>query len=514
MAEVVPEALEGEAAAFADALPAAVKLPAGTGKTHLLAATARHIVGHGGQVLVLTHTNAGVAAIRARMKRFGLSNGVHVTTIASFAFRLVRSYPVIGQLQAPQVMLPGQSTAYTTAATRIAEASHIQAILAASYSHLLVDEYQDCSEAQHAFILALRQAVPATGIFGDPLQAIFGFAEPLADWTSVLNDFPLRPVNIKPHRWVGHNESLGAWLLQIRPFMVPQHTVKWRTISLPPGVTFRRLDNPERLSLAQLPSFPPDESVLIIADQDWRARNLAGNFNGAFTLMEELAGKFMARQLSKLVTCEPDSYALWLFDLTKECHCGHRALDPGTLRKRYVAGRTAADLLGGRSRKREGVAPAIRAFDTVVSDPSLTNMAVAMDTISRSPALRLHSHEAWGDIQTAVRGAAAHGEDPDMLLSELAKARDILRYAGRRERRRIISRTLLVKGLEYDHVVIADVAHHDEVNDLYVALSRARKTVTIFGSSDTLLLKPSPNRRSSSSGAPAQSSRVPGQGQP
>ena len=79
-----------------------------------------------------------------------------------------------------------------------------------------------------------------------------------------------------------------------------------------------------------------------------------------------------------------------------------------------------------------------------------------------------------------------------MLLEELAKAREVLRYAGRRERKRIISRTLLVKGLEYDHVVIADVAEHAQVNDLYVAFSRARKTVTILGQTDTLLLRESP----------------------
>ena len=57
----------------------------------------------------------------------------------------------------------------------------------------------------------------------------------------------------------------------------------------------------------------------------------------------------------------------------------------------------------------------------------------------------------------------------------------------------MVSRTLLVKGLEFDHVVIADIGNHTEVHDLYVALTRARKTVTILGTKDEIRLKPSPN---------------------
>jgi DNA helicase IV len=46
----------------------------------------------------------------------------------------------------------------------------------------------------------------------------------------------------------------------------------------------------------------------------------------------------------------------------------------------------------------------------------------------------------------------------------------------------------LVKGLEYDHVVIANVGQLTDVNNLYVALTRARKSVTIVGTTDTISL--------------------------
>lgn len=493
MPEPISAELAVDAAAFAAALPASVEMPAGAGKTHLLSATGRHLVAGGGRVLVLTHTNAGVYAINARVKRFGITTGVQVSTITSFAFRLARAYPHLGKLQVPKVMVPAHSTAYVKAATRVASRKHIEAVLAASFTHLLVDEYQDCNETHHAFVSALRAAIPATGILGDPLQAIFGFSDPLADWTAVLDQYPPHPTTIKPHRWAGHNEALGTWLLAIRPLMVPGHLVDWTKIALPPGVTFQaRLGNQQDVTQAAFRIYPANETVLIIAAWPSTARTIAGNLNGTFTVMEEVAGKFMAERLGNLIDIDPDAYALWLFDLAKSCHCGHAVLDTATLRKRYANRRTAGDLFEGRSGNRAGAEPVIRALDTVVSNPTLSNLAAAMDVIPSSPALRLHSHEAWYDVQTAIRGAAAQGDDTGVLLEELAKAREVLRFAGRPERRRIISRTLLVKGLEYDHVIIADVNDHAEVNDLYVALSRARKSVTILGRSSTLRLQPSP----------------------
>lgn len=494
MPEQIAVELAADAAAFAAALPASVEMPAGAGKTHLLTATASHIVGSGGRVLVLTHTNAGVYAINTRLKRFGVAKGVQVSTITSFAFRLARAYPVLGHLQVPKVMVPAHSNAYVEAATRVASSKHIQAVLAASFTHLLVDEYQDCNQHHHAFVSAVRAAVPATGVLGDPLQAIFGFKDRLVDWATVLAEYPPHHATVKPHRWFGHNEALGEWLLVIRPRMVPDHIVNWTNIALPIGVTFCNIEgNPQGVTQAAFASYPENETVLIIAAWSHTSRIIAGNLNGTFTVMEEVAGKFMAESLSNLVAAEPFRYALWLFDLTKSCHCGHGILDTGTLRDRYAKGRTASDLLEGGSGSRLGAELAIRAFDEVVSNPTLSSLAAAMDVIPRSSALRLHSHEAWYDVQTSIRGAVAQGNDTDVLFEELSKAREVLRYAGRRERKRVISRTLLVKGLEYDHVIIADVGDHAKVNDLYVALSRARKSITILGRSNTLRLQPSPN---------------------
>lgn len=496
MPEELSDELKADAAGFINALPASVVMPAGAGKTHLLAAVAKHVVDGGGKVLVITHTNAGVHAVAARMKRFGVTTGVHVTTITSLAFRLARAYPVLGERIVPRVMVPDDSQAYVQAATRALAGAHIQAVLRASYTHVLVDEYQDCNTEHHAMVLKIKDAVRNVGVLGDPLQAIFGFAEDLPEWDEVLGEFPELPdIKPEPRRWAGHNEELGAWLFKIRSHLIDGRVLQLDNPNYPPGVRFTDISGSYQGvagAARSALSLPADETVLVISARHAASgRTIAGQLDGLYTVMEEVAGSFIGSWLTQLLDVEPDGYASWLFDFTKKCHAKYGILDPDPLGKCYARGETGGHLLE-TSAKREPVRIAIEALDRVVVNPTLGELAAAMDVIPSSPGIRLHSHEAWYDAKTAIRGAAAQGGDKSLLHAELAKARDSLRHAGRRERRRIISRTLLVKGLEYDHVIIADAGNHTEVNDLYVALTRARKSIHILASGGSLTLVESP----------------------
>ncbi|EOG6790359.1 UvrD-helicase domain-containing protein [Klebsiella pneumoniae] len=48
----------------------------------------------------------------------------------------------------------------------------ISEITTATYSRLLVDEYQDCNSEQHELACALSR-LPPTVVFDDPMQCIF-----------------------------------------------------------------------------------------------------------------------------------------------------------------------------------------------------------------------------------------------------------------------------------------------------------------------------------------------------
>jgi DNA helicase IV len=59
------------------------------------------------------------------------------------------------------------------------------------------------------------------------------------------------------------------------------------------------------------------------------------------------------------------------------------------------------------------------------------------------------------------------------------------RLTGRVPERRVISRPLLIKGLEYDHAVVLNAEQYS-ATELYVALTRGRKSVTVVSTSHRL----------------------------
>jgi hypothetical protein len=52
---------------------------------------------------------------------------------------------------------------------------------------------------------------------------------------------------------------------------------------------------------------------------------------------------------------------------------------------------------------------------------------------------------------------------------------------GRRIDQRVVSRTLLVKGLEFDHLIVLN-ADEIDVKNLHVALTRGAKSLTVLSS--------------------------------
>lgn len=473
-------ALENVANDAIQAAPCSIEMPAGTGKTQLLAAIAVVGAQQGQRSLILTHTNAGVDAIRRRLRAFGIeSSMVHVDTLTSWAFSLVRAYSSIAGVSVPESPDWSESTIYVEGATRVAGARAVAEVHRLSFDLLLVDEYQDCTVVQHDFVCALSAAIPKTIILGDRLQAIFGFAGPLADWdTHVLPTAPVFSVATVPHRWVGHNEALGQWILDIRPKLVDGQTLDLSAFAIP-GLTWQRDSSPTAIAALAHGFRDFDETVVLLDKWPNDVAQHASRLGGAYSVMEDIQGRFMRDQLALLPNDGDQQIAFWLATFAKSCIVGLSGVDAVVL-ARLGAGTTVGHY------SRNGIKLVLEALDRLLANPTYEQLELEARNIQTVPQLKVYRWEAWNDTLEAIGMTVQNGEDP---TANFARIRERLRRVGRRNHSRIASRTLLVKGLEYDHVIIANLTNLRDPRNLYVALSRARKSVTIVSGSARLTLR-------------------------
>lgn len=268
-----------------------VTAPAGCGKTHLIAdALTRH--SEPKPILVLTHTNAGVAALRSRLDRFGVpARRYRLSTIDGWSMRLARTFPARSGIDPAALNLTNgrDYASISDAAGRLLEAGHISDVLAATYDRMIVDEYQDCSRRQHVIVYHAARSL-RTVLLGDPMQAIFDFGDSLADWHGeVCAHFPLVGHMNTPHRWIqAGEEAFGRWLFQIRDQLAAGQAINLQ--SAPRNVTWMQLqgnadDHRVRLNAGRI-NAGPDAKILIIANSRDRNRQraYAAQIPGAVTV--------------------------------------------------------------------------------------------------------------------------------------------------------------------------------------------------------------------------------------
>src|SRR5260370_25404467 len=146
-----------------------VTAPAGCGKTELTArALARHKQPK--PILVLTHTNAGVAALRGRLNRAGVSSkNYRLGTIDGWAMRLISTFPQRSghSPKLLELVSPGKDyPEIRITAAKLLQSGSVSEILSSSYGRVVVDEYQDCSTLQHAIVVNAATVLP-TVVLGD-----------------------------------------------------------------------------------------------------------------------------------------------------------------------------------------------------------------------------------------------------------------------------------------------------------------------------------------------------------
>lgn len=122
-------------------------------------------------------------------------------------------------------------------------------------------------------------------------------------------------------------------------------------------------------------------------------------------------------------------------------------------------------------------------LQAVIEDNNLDHVLVALEGLRQIPKTRVWRRELFYAMLRSLREHST-GKHAD-LKTAAWEIRNSTRHAGRKLGQRIVSRTVLVKGLEFDHCVILD-ADSLTVKDLYVALTRGAKSLTILSKTQTL----------------------------
>lgn len=446
---------------------------AGCGKTELIA---RAVQNHGGGMeLVLTHTNAGVEALRARLHRFGVASSKYrVDTLAGWALRLSAAFPYTSGLPTSRPRAHSEYVATYVACAQLLGRKPIRDIIRASYSGVYVDEYQDCTVEQHALVVRLSEIIPCR-VVGDPLQAIFNFGKNTpVDWSdhvrAVFEDV-VGPTT--PWRWRDGQPALGEWLLEIRKrltegngFDLQGAPVRWVEAGDERSQQLRQVAT--CFEVVKLGG-----SVIAVHQHPTQCQSLARRLGGAYSCVEPVEAKDLYQLAERIDGSAGLRRAVAVIDFASLCMTKVKG-ELRTIREALESDRVPT------VRKH---AVQLQALLGVASATSLAPVGAALLAIKQMSGVTPFRRELLGAMRRAV-DAAARGDHPS--LAEAAWAvRNRARHQGRFLARCAVGTTLLVKGLQFDHAVVLDADCHDAKN-LYVAMTRGAKSLTIVSRSRSI----------------------------
>lgn len=473
MASAAVEAMLSSRRAF-------VVAAAGCGKTELLGQLVADK--RSGRQLVLTHTHAGVAAIKTRLAGMRVPHEkFHLDTIAGWCLRYGAAYPAVSGYQPGAEADPDWEATYP-GATQVCRTALGRRVLGASYDGVLVDEYQDCSLQQHALVRAVAECLPCRAV-GDPLQTIFAFRnDPVVSWGTIKSDFEVvEGALIEPWRWrrAGRNSQLGEWLVEARTQL---ETTGRLVITDDAPVTWvphdANVEAPETwASTCRSLRAPATESVAAILKWPAKCKELARRMSGRWPLVERFDDPDLSGLGAKLVDAEGPVVVESLVDFVSE-----RMTKIGPALETAVSAIKAGRGVSRITKHRDHA----DRLSALANAPSPANALAWLEgVLAHRGDWFLYRRECVLQLREALRHCS--GDTLAELPEMVAAARTRARHRGRHTHQRTIGTPLLVKGLEFDHAVLLWEPDHLSVQGLYVALTRASKSLTIVSRSRTLI---------------------------
>jgi UvrD-like helicase family protein len=449
---------------------------AGCGKTQQIAHATKL---SSGRRLILTHTHAGIDVLRERLKKLNVPRKKYrLDTIAGWCLRYAASFPVRSGLSVPIPRSDSEWNAVYLAASRLVESGAVDAVLAASYCGVLVDEYQDCSALQHDAIKALSRTLPVC-VFGDPLQAIFDFKgqEPVNWQTHVYPTFAKAGELVKPWRWLKKkNFDLATWLKKVREDLEAgagidltgcPDCVEWETLPTDPRLRTSKIVETCKRARGET----GNETLVVIADaasigaRAYIAKQLAKT---GFSTIEPISCATLYAAASKFDKAKGVKQLKAVMGFVGDCMTG-------TAETPFLAAAEAR-----RKGSRKGTAqfgPLIDLGVALIDDPSPANRLALLNGFDDRDGCYCYRREMFYAMRAAL--LICVNRPSCSLADAIWEIQSRARHAGRIVARRCVGSTLLVKGLEFDHAVVVYTPNMTR-KDWYVALTRASGSLRLL----------------------------------
>ncbi|MET4004278.1 superfamily I DNA/RNA helicase [Arthrobacter sp. UYCu511] len=439
-----------------------VVAPAGHGKTYAIGQTIKNHPEL--RILVLTHTNAGIAALKRQVPRQG-HRQARIETISAFSLRLVRAFP--GRAGWSEAEKPDLAR-IQPAALRALQSRTVLTVVTMGFDLLIVDEFQDCSVDQMQTLEVLSSVLP-TVVLGDPLQAIFDFGSaPAAPWTGTTPIFPCLTTLATPYRWQSTNPSLGEWLTQTRVEL--QSGRKPPTI---PPIPYEIYSLDRDASMGSLSSLIPKSGTTAIITPDHAnihaLPRIARSYKGRVRVAET-SNLTDAREVSRKIDATSDrSRALVeVIDFAAKTRTGVATSVVQTLRRNLAS-------KGETSRSKH---PVVEAAAQYIADGTNEVLLGFFRQLINNEGGQTYRPQLQKLFVSVLKH---HRSNQELSLEDCAS------WIIERQNQRsswepygvVVGTTLRLKGLEFENVILLDPHTITSNNHLYVALSRASKRLII-----------------------------------
>ncbi len=452
--------------------PVCITAEAGCGKTTAIASAVKQCEG---KQLILTHTNAGVAALRAKLRKKDVRESQYrVDTIDGWIYKYASAFREISGL--PQAY-PNDSNGWNAVrdgANRLFEQDFIGDILQSTYTGVFVDEYQDCSLRQHEIILKLCRYLPPVRVLGDPLQAIFYFNDPV-DWDKDVLAHYQRLIGLNfPHRWhqPETNSMLGDSICDIRQELEKGNSVDLRDYPVIKWLEWSEQQE-ECICLSADKEYPNEQVVGIHAS---KKDDTIPNQQGGFLDHET------AKRLKGRYKCLEEMICKDLMQCSKNID---KHLKQGNFRA--ISNEIKNLILRScGNRNPFGVESFGNEFALLESEQNLLHVNDVLDRVLNNRLMEVYRPELLEEMKRTIKEFHANAHKYSNFEDAAWEARTRTRKNERKideKKARIISRLLLIKGLELHHAIVLNADKLEKACQFYVAITRGSKSLTVLSKS-------------------------------